>query len=881
VTLLYTGAALVFLARGYVESVSLPADPPAPQASVLYYRDGHTILARVGVADHSDVPLSAIPLPVRRAVLAAEDRDFYHHDGISARGVARAALADVGGARQGASTITQQYVRNAHLTQERSVQRKARELALAIKVERRYTKDEILGRYLSTIYFGRGAYGIAAAAHAYFGIRPEELTLAQGAVLAALIKDPWHFDPAVDEAAARERWDWIVAAMHAQRWSEGAAPAYPGVLPKSAESAALGGPNGLVVDQVERELDRHGITPQVLRTSGLSVTTTLDPAAQAAALDSVASSLGTQPAGLRAALVAIDPSNGAVRAYYGGNRGRGYYDDAAARRPAGATFKPIALAAALGEGVGYASRWDGSSPRMFADRNGVPLVNRDDAQCANCTLDRAMVQSLNTPFYAVTEQIGAARVRDVAVASGIPATYGDRPSLVDLPGDPRPGRTRADIAIGRYPVAPADLASVYATFAAGGVHSARSFVVSVSDRNGRTWWTAQPERHRVLDPRVAADVSTVLTAVVNGNALAPGRPAAGKPGAQQWGDTRDNQDAWMVGYTPQLAVAVWLGRPVPGPIRDVAGRPITGETVPAQLWRDFLARTLHDQPVLPFPAATHVGRTDVGDAGRAGSNPDAPYGKRAPVHGPQPVTRTAHRGRYLALTFDDGISDYTTEVLDLLDQYHVKATFCVVGDNVVRYPKTLRRIVAAGHALCNHSSHHDDLGSAPQARVAADIEATDAAIATAAPGAVVTYFRAPYGDWGSTPAVAARLGHTPLAWAIDAEDWKLPGTGTIVAHVTSRLTPGAVVLLHDGGGDRRQTIDALKILIPRLRQQGWAFDQPMTTVRPSSVPSLVPASPSPAPAPEATDVTPSEFPSSAPPSPSEPTTPDETESADD
>ena len=241
--------------EGWIASVDLPDAPLRPQASVLFHRDGRTVLARVGVTDHNDVALDAVPAGVRRAVIAAEDRDFYGHWGVSVRGVFRAAVADAGGDRQGASTITQQYVRNAYLTQQVTAGRKAREFALAVKLERTVSKDEILTRYLNTIYFGRGAYGIAAAAHAYFGVPVERLDAAQGAVLAAVIKDPSYFDPAVNPAEALDRWQWIVAGMGATgRLS------YPAVLPADAGTAG-GDPggtagNGLVVDQVERELAR-------------------------------------------------------------------------------------------------------------------------------------------------------------------------------------------------------------------------------------------------------------------------------------------------------------------------------------------------------------------------------------------------------------------------------------------------------------------------------------------------------------------------------------------------------------------------------------------------------------------------------------------------
>ncbi|MEU7906726.1 transglycosylase domain-containing protein [Actinoplanes sp. NPDC049118] len=850
VALLLCGAGAASM-EAYVESVPMSAGPAEPQASTLYYRDGRTILARVGTTDHSDVPLSSVPPAVRSAVLAAEDRDFYDHSGVSIRGVLRAVVADVGGSRQGASTITQQYARNAFLTQDVSVERKAKEFAIAIRLEREHTKDEILERYLNTIYYGRGAYGIAAAANAYFGITPDRLTAAQGAVLASVIKDPYGFDPANDASAARSRWEWVIKSEREQGWLA-EEPHYPPVNPATVQAP---GPDGLVVDRVERELAGHGVTPRALHTLGLSIITTLDPAAHGAAVNQVAAHLASQPKGLRAALVAVDPATGGVRAYYGGDQGRGYFDDASAAHPAASTFKPVVLAAALREGIGYLSRWDGSSPRLFAGRLGVPLSNRGDQQCPSCTLEKSMVESLNTPFYAVTEEIGAATVRSMAYDLGVARTYGGAPTLVDAKGDPTPGRTRSDIAIGRYPVTPGDLASVYATFAAGGVRHDRYFVESVSTPDGRRLWTSAPVAKRVLDSKAAADVSTVLSAVVRGGDVLPGRPAAGKAGAQQWGDTKDNQDAWMAGYTPELATAVWLGKARPGPIRDSAGDAIKGETVPARLWRDFTRDALDGTPKTALPRPAHVGRIDVGDAGRskAAARPKDEDSRPAPG---VPVVNTAGKGRRLALTFDDGPSPYTAQVLDLLAEQRVKATFCMVGEEVERYPELVRRVVAEGHQLCNHSWKHDDLGRVSAVAARDDIIRTNEAIAAAAPGAPVPYFRAPYGSWGSSAKVGSDLGQTPLGWVVDPDDWLLPGADVIADRIEKQLRPRAIVLIHDGGGEREQTVAALTKLIPKLKRDGWRFDLPERTVMSRPLPQ--------APAPESSSASASPSPSTTP-----------------
>ena len=198
------------------------------------------------------------------------------------------------------------------------------------------------------------------------------------------------------------------------------------------------------------------------------------------------------------------------------------------------------------------------------------------------------------------------------------------------------------------------------------------------------------------------------------------------------------------------------------------------------------------------------------------------------------VDSTRGGGKVVALTFDDGPHPvYTPQLLEVLRKYNVKATFCLWGDHVQEHPELVREIVDAGHVLCNHSMHHADMGTWSRARTRADIKQTNAAIHRAAPRAQIRYFRAPFGSWGKSPEVAARLGLQPLGWRLSVGDWNLPGVDVLVHRLEQGVTPGAVVLLHDGGGDRSQTVEAVARIIPKLRAEGWRFGLPAPRGRPS------------------------------------------------
>jgi len=581
--------------------VPLPAQIANKQISTITYADGSE-LARIGPENRTDVPLTTVPEHVRSAVLAAENRTFYTDPGISAKGIVRAAWNDLRGREmQGGSGITQQYVKNAYLTQERTLTRKFKELVIAVKVDHQYSKDQIFEWYLNTIYFGRGAYGIEAAAETYFGKNVRRLTLAEGAVLAASIRSPALYDPQGHPEAAKARWQFVLDGMVTMGQLTRAradAASYPRVRPRGGGSQdELRGWAGLVVQQVKDELARNNIDEASLNAKGLRVVTTIDRTAQTAAVAAVKQVFTGQPRALRQALVAVEPASGKVLAYYGGANGNGY-DYAQAWRQPGSSFKPYTLATALQQTVqprgdarpdpvSLHRTYDGSSPRTLG---GVTIRNSGNAQCSPCPVLEAMKRSINTVFYDMAIQVGPRNVAETAQRMGIPTKRTDngQPTLQVR------GSTDGSIGIGRYEVRPLDQAAGFSVFASGGVLHPSYLVQKVTDSSGAVLFEHQDAPKQVLDRKVANDVTYALEPVAewSHDALDGDRPSGAKTGTQQYGKTEANTDAWMVGFTPQVSAAVWVGTDKLGPIRTAEGKEIYGAGLPGKTWKAFMDRYL-------------------------------------------------------------------------------------------------------------------------------------------------------------------------------------------------------------------------------------------------------------------------------------------------
>ncbi|MDQ1182594.1 membrane peptidoglycan carboxypeptidase [Rhodococcus sp. SORGH_AS303] len=637
---------LVFMVAYVVEDVPRPGDIKTNQVATVLASDGTSVLGTVvpPEGNRTDVEIGQIPEHVRNAVLSAEDRDFYSNPGFSVTGFARAARDNVLGrdSAGGGSTITQQYVKNALVGSERTLTRKMRELVISSKMARQWTKDDILAAYLNTIYFGRGAYGIAAASKAYFDKPVEQLSVEEGAVLAATIQQPSGLDPENNPTGAQSRWNYVLdgmVTMGALDQTQRQAMQYPQWRPlASVDSgdAADAGPNGLIKNQVLKELTASGISEQDLNTAGLQITTTIDPQDQQAAIDAVNSNMEGEPSELRTASVSIDPRTGAVRSYYGGVDGRGF-DFAQSGLQTGSSFKVFGLAAALDQGIPLSQMYD-SSPLTV---NGISIGNVEGESCGTCTIAEALKRSLNTSFYRLQLSLdgGPQAVADMAHRLGIPTEVEGIGETLTEPNGAGPNN---GIVLGQYQSRVIDMASAYATLAASGTYHAPHFVQKVVTADGTVLLDrgADPGEQRV-DPAVADNVTAAMRPIAgysNGHNLAEGRASAAKTGTAQLGDTGENKDAWMVGYTPSLATAVWVGTEQGLPLENSYGGPIYGSGLPSDIWKDTLDASLEGSPVESFPAPGAI----AGQAGVPQYSAPAPTRTAAPPTSssaaPEPTT---------------------------------------------------------------------------------------------------------------------------------------------------------------------------------------------------------------------------------------------------
>jgi membrane peptidoglycan carboxypeptidase len=612
------GFAIVYMMTPVPSSAK--ADAMA-KGSTFYFSDGKSSFYQEGM-DRRPVPLDKVPQSVRMAVIAAENRSFYADPGVSVSGTARALWSTVSGAQvQGGSTITQQMVRNYYsgVSQDRTVTRKLKEIMVALKVGNEKNKDWILEQYLNTIYFGRGAYGIQAAAHAYFDTDVGRLTESEAAYLAAAIQTPSGFAEPVNRGYAEARWHYVVDGMvklGAVPPADAAAMEFP-EPEKERETPTLRGQTGYMWKIARQEAISRGYTEDQILRGGLKIVTTFDKRLMDAAEHAVTSQLpkGTSKK-VQTGLVAVNPANGEVEAFYGG---RDYlkeqFDSATdAEVQAGSGFKPYVLAAALADGEDLGMTVDGRSPQYF---NGPRRCASGTAGCTKVennggvsygmvNLVTATQRSVNTAYVNLGLEVGLGKVKDMAEKAGIPekqlAPNADAPTL----------------SLGVTAVSPLQQAAGYATFAAEGVHRAPHVIKSINESDGDVRRITATGT-RAFSASVARDATYAMTRVVRSGTGTNARLPDNRPVAGKTGTTDEGKAIWFNGFVPQLATSVAMFRNDNKPLR-IPGYSVYGGVLPAQIWRVFMADAAKDLPVKQFGPPTNW--TPDSAADRAPARPE-------------------------------------------------------------------------------------------------------------------------------------------------------------------------------------------------------------------------------------------------------------------
>ena len=638
-------AALIFLPL----PATLPTPKPILESDVTHVVDeaGNEIAVFKHYETYTRVNPADIPQVLKDAVVSAEDKHFYDHSGVDVGATLRALWDDLRNQKtvQGGSTITQQYVKNAFTTGERTIARKVREAILAGQVERAETKDQILTEYLDTIYFGEGAYGVVAAAQTYFRTPVAQLSPSQAALLAAVIPAPSVYSPRVNAVLADQRRVQVLDEMLQQgkidqpthdlsvaqhvwlSWTGDAPGPATLVFPPQEQQSSQPWFTQYVKDWLEAHLP--GCVPgncPMLDKGGLKVETTLDPKVQQAAEDEVAKSMGDNDPNLQMSLVAVEPPTGFVRAMVGGRDwNTNQYNTAILRpgRQAGSSFKPFILATAFEQGIQPTKTYSGST---YVSPDGqTKISNYGGESYGTIDLRTATVHSVNAVYARLILDVGVDKAMEMAQRLG-----------VDMPAYD-PAKYGASVALGAIETRPLQMASAFGVFANHGRRAPPTPVKRVTDADGKVIidnFKAADEAKPVIADVVADNVTDILRGVLeSGTAAGKGlgdRPAAGKTGTAE-----DAANAWFVGYTPTLSTAVWMGHldcgagPQCG-MHNINGvREVVGGTIPASTWQHFMKRALDGVPVTEFADPAPI-QTFADEARRAERNGFDPGPRRYP-----------------------------------------------------------------------------------------------------------------------------------------------------------------------------------------------------------------------------------------------------------
>ncbi|MEU8567618.1 transglycosylase domain-containing protein [Streptomyces pathocidini] len=622
------------------------------QANVFMYDDG-SILARAGSVNREIVPLSQVPKAVQHAFVAAENKTFYQDSGVDLKGTARGLVnTALGRGKQGGSTITQQYVKNYFLDQEQTVSRKAKELIISLKVDQEMSKDDILAGYMNTSYYGRGAYGIQAAARAYYGVDARDLTVEQGAYLAALLQAPsqyeWSGASETSRKLALQRWNYVLDNMVGMDWLDAGARSRMDfdtpIAPKPP--AGLDGQAGYLAKLAQDELAAAGVDKAEFDAGGWQIKLAIDKKKQRALEAAVDDKLRTDldpekrkvDSHVQPGAVSVDPKTGRIVAMYGGESATKHYTNNATRRdyqPA-STFKPLILAAALenssktqsGAPIKASTVYDGTSKRPVKGST-IPFApeNEDDRNYGPISVQKAMNKSVNSVFAQMAVDVGLDKVKQTAINLGMSEKAGGF-------------EAKPAMSLGSMGGSPLDMAAAYATLDNHGKKVTPRLVLSAERGDQKVDLPEEQEGEQVVDRTTADTVTSVLAGVVDDGTGAVVR-SAGLDIAGKTGTSDDNKSAWFAGYTPELVTTVGLF----GEDAEEGGKQVTlygtggggrvnGSGYPAQIWADYTRAALKGESSAEFDLDTDQGAAIT----LPSTTPTAPPTR--PGRGPDPTHST-------------------------------------------------------------------------------------------------------------------------------------------------------------------------------------------------------------------------------------------------
>ena len=581
------------------------------ETTSVYYSDGEHKVGTFATQDRDSISGDEMPESAKAAVVAAEDRTFYTNRGLDFKGIVRAATNNAtSDTTQGASTITQQYVKVLYLTQDRTLKRKAKEAVLSIKIHNQMSKPEILEGYLNTIYFGNGAYGLEVASQTYFRKPAKELSVPESAALATIINNPYAFDPYSENGKENMlgRYNYVLDGMVKMGTLDAdEAAKYLDKLPefeKKRDVNRYGGTKGYLMSSVERQLKALEFSDSQINGGGLKIITTFSYKKQK---NAVAAVKETAPGGLknlRIGMVAIEPGTSAVRAMYGG---KDYLESqlnwATLGSQPGSTFKPFAVAAALKDGFSLKTSLNGNSPYVF--ENGDQVANQGDSggqSYGTIPFSKAIASSVNTAFMDITVQMsnGPEKIREAASDAGIPDSVMKNIEPVNV------------VSLGYAAVPTIDMANAYATYANKGKSAKWYMIEKVEDAQKRELYKHKVVEKQTVSEDIAADVTSALQGVVSNGSGTNGRtqcPTAGKTGTATAGadDNQHVSSSWFIGYTPKLVTAVMYARGKGNENLEGYLLPtFFGGQYPAKTFANFMIPSLNGTDCGSFPPAANL-----------------------------------------------------------------------------------------------------------------------------------------------------------------------------------------------------------------------------------------------------------------------------------